>query len=150
MLNRHTCVPNNDLPEFTVFLQHLAPRNMAMHPTTQRTNSDSWRGDTAMMATVAARLPTAWVLMVARVPAKARLVISQQMMFPVRPQFNAANKLRNQGTPPESSVWAARSSKLMDKENLAICHRSWKSNASLTNRHEKVPKAFLIAGSPLK
>ena len=148
----HTCVPNGEFPPvFTIRLQHLAPRSMAVTPTTQRTNSDSWRGDTAMMATVAARFPTAWMLMLARVPAKARLVISQQMMFPVRHQFNAANKLRNQGTwpsePPSASVWAARSSKLMDKEILAICHRTWKSNASTTKRFEKVPKAFLIAGS---
>lgn len=100
-----------------------------------------------MIARVAATFPTAWVLMVARVPVNAKAVISMQMMFPVKHQFNAANKLRNHGTRPE----VAAISKLMDKEILPICHRSWKSTASVTKRHEKLPKAFLGQEShPLK
>jgi len=120
---------------------------MAVTPTTHSTNSLSCKGATAMIARVAATFPTAWVLMVARVPVNAKAVISMQMMFPVKHQFNAANKLRNHGTRPE----VAAISKLMDKEILPICHRSWKSTASVTKRHEKLPKAFLGQEShPLK
>ena len=94
-----------------------------------------------MIATVAATFPTMWVLMVARVPVNATATISTQMMFPVKHQFKAANKLRNHGTRPG----VADASKLMDKEILPICHKRWKSNARITKRHEKLPKAFLVA-----